>query len=457
MHLTDSRVLFLGVRQHVGKRNIESQFIKNPRYFKPRIIPDKFGAPGDLDFFDGVFTKVYVENWIEKVYFQRWALQEVHRVLVEGGELILKYSVPTPLTKVQIIINRIAKKIIGKTIFVRANRPICIHDMVDVLEEIEYSILDIRLISGDNINKNSMLVDEIAKPKNIVACEIVSKKKVFDIKDRYVFKNRSKFLGLMERDYKAEMESLEMFVDCYQKDLSTSYDNLPAYKRVLVLSPHPDDEMIGVGGTMMSFIDKGSSVTIVQFTNGSNSEAISQVEPSLRKKIRLDEAKRVSNEIGASLIVLEDIDDGKLIASMDTVTRLQSIIDKVNPDVIFSPFVNDPHPDHLAVNEILYKVLLSGCAKKYFNVLGYEVWAFCPYNKISLITRYMSKKIEILSTYRSALRVVNYVRTTEWFSAYHACHINDLKQDYYEVFHSLSLSGYKKLMGEILRDRKNRE
>ena len=64
----------------------------------------------------------------------------------------------------------------------------------------------------------------------------------------------------------------------------------PARTRVLVIAPHPDDEMIGPGGTVIGAIDSGSLVRTLYLTSGSSEPAVTAA--------REQEACATANSVG---------------------------------------------------------------------------------------------------------------------------------------------------------------
>ena len=190
-------------------------------------------------------------------------------------------------------------------------------------------------------------------------------------------------------------------------------------QRALVLSPHPDDELIGVGGTTIEMVSSGSQVKILQLTNGKSAAALRSVRDPLKSRIRLDEAAVVAKELGADFVGWGHNDDGVLTATSKNVSALARLLTEFRPDAVFLPFINDAPPDHVATNMIFCDAYNQIAEDIVEAVYGYEVWSFCPFNCTVDITEHIHRKRELLGIYRTAMRPVDYAWRTELISAYH--------------------------------------
>ena len=109
--------------------------------------------------------------------------------------------------------------------------------------------------------------------------------------------------------------------------------------RILVLAAHPDDEVLGMGGTLAAHSDAGDTVRIVVVTDGSSTQYPGDAEIRARKE---DEAQRAAAELGVTDYVHLDLPDMRL----DTLPHVE--INRVveNHVADFSPqVVYTPHPD----------------------------------------------------------------------------------------------------------------
>jgi LmbE family N-acetylglucosaminyl deacetylase len=119
----------------------------------------------------------------------------------------------------------------------------------------------------------------------------------------------------------------------------------PEIKRALVLSPHPDDEVLGAGGIMADLCRSNIPVTVLAVTDG---EAAYPGTSGLGP-IRQLEQEKALGRIGVSRrdITRLRIPDGGVALHEDRlVGQLQDIL--CPETLLFAPWRLDPHPDHEA-------------------------------------------------------------------------------------------------------------
>jgi LmbE family N-acetylglucosaminyl deacetylase len=123
---------------------------------------------------------------------------------------------------------------------------------------------------------------------------------------------------------------------------------------VLVFSPHPDDESIGVGGYIAQSIENGADVEIVLVTNG---------DFHGNEQERYAEFKEATQILGVAKnnLVFLDFPDGKLDKIDPAVlsVALQSQIELFKPEIIIYPDVQDANPDHSIIGKAVQKILAA--------------------------------------------------------------------------------------------------
>lgn len=130
------------------------------------------------------------------------------------------------------------------------------------------------------------------------------------------------------------------------------YPTLDDIQSVLFIQPHPDDNEIGAGGTMIRLVKKGIPVyglTVTEGRGGSNVYA-----PSELAKIRQREADEAMKITGAINLGCLGYHDQNPIVHEKLVKDLVKIIREVKPDAIISvddKLENELHPVHLAVGK----------------------------------------------------------------------------------------------------------
>lgn len=116
--------------------------------------------------------------------------------------------------------------------------------------------------------------------------------------------------------------------------------------RVLLVAPHPDDEVYGCGGTLLRHLAEGDRVVVSVATDGRRSRALG-VPPAQTAQIRRREAVDAVGELGAELRWL-GLPEGDWRPG-DLAPLLAEILDDERPDIVYAPSRVDFHPEHLRV------------------------------------------------------------------------------------------------------------
>ena len=177
--------------------------------------------------------------------------------------------------------------------------------------------------------------------------------------------------------------------------------DIPA-KRLLVLAPHPDDDVLGCGGVIALNQLKGGQTIIVYFSNKKNA-------------VRKHEAEDSAKILGAETRfwdVSEDEVDGKVPKLMD------ELISRFDPDVILSPGLTDPHPDHYDTASLLAQILEKS------NFPG-EIWQYCVWqpvyaNRLVTIDKVIEQKKKAVKAHSSQLSDRPYLEAILGLNTYRA-------------------------------------
>ena len=117
-------------------------------------------------------------------------------------------------------------------------------------------------------------------------------------------------------------------------------------ERVVVIAPHPDDEMIGCAGTMIRHRQAGDQTRIVVMTDGRRSRACG-FDPPVMAERRREEAGEAARRLGADLDWL-GLPEGEWTAEVGA-AALERILSELSPTVIYVPSAIDYHPEHRRV------------------------------------------------------------------------------------------------------------
>jgi LmbE family N-acetylglucosaminyl deacetylase len=211
--------------------------------------------------------------------------------------------------------------------------------------------------------------------------------------------------------------------------------------RVLVLSPHPDDELIGCGGTLCRLAGAGAQLTILQATDGCRLPSLHGLPASRRKSVRLEEAQRVASALKAGLVLWQE-EDALLRCSPRLASRLARLLDELRPTHVFTPFLGDRHADHRALSDILAAALPAASVEP--QILQYEVWSLSPANLYCDITARAEMLETLLWSYEHALRVDDFVHFCESRNLARALELTK-RHAYVEAFLSTTSGEYRAL------------
>ncbi len=141
-------------------------------------------------------------------------------------------------------------------------------------------------------------------------------------------------------------------------------------QRVLVFSPHPDDETIALGGYIYQSEKNGAEVRIVLVTNGNRHHQMG---------VRYEEFRRATSLLGVSEsdLVFLGYPDGHLKSENQTEVknRLRQELDSFAPQIVLYPTPRDAHPDHAATGTAMEDLLKTEPQDlvKYEYLVHYEL------------------------------------------------------------------------------------
>jgi len=126
---------------------------------------------------------------------------------------------------------------------------------------------------------------------------------------------------------------------------------------VLVFAAHPDDAELSMGGTIARFTSNGLKVGVIDLT---------KAELSTRGDVvtRAKETKAATKIL--KLIVRENlgVKDGEINFSQNLLKKIVSLIRLYNPSIVFAPYFNDRHPDHMDVSNLVKRAVFSSGLEK---------------------------------------------------------------------------------------------
>jgi LmbE family N-acetylglucosaminyl deacetylase len=205
---------------------------------------------------------------------------------------------------------------------------------------------------------------------------------------------------------------------------------------VLVIAPHPDDEVLGCGGTIRLRIERGERVAAVFLTSGEL--GLKRLPLAEARKLRESEARRAARILGITQLFFLHQPDWTLAEQVKAAAAaLRPILEREKPKAIFLPHPNDAHPDHRASLTVL-KLALRGSVLPKPELWGYEVWSPLDVaDEVVDISGVMSRKIRALRAHRSQLAEFDYVKAVRGLNQFRGAMAGKCK--FAEVFRHFPL------------------
>ncbi|MDH5189726.1 MAG: PIG-L family deacetylase [Gammaproteobacteria bacterium] len=190
---------------------------------------------------------------------------------------------------------------------------------------------------------------------------------------------------------------------------------------VVVIAAHPDDEVLGCGGTIIKHVESGDSVSVIILADGEASRG----KKEQKRDARHEELKMAAKILGVSNVSYMNYPDQKMdiIPFLDIVQSIEKALEKLSPTIIYTHHGGDLNLDH----KITYRAVMTACRplpdSKIKGIYSFEVvssteWGlstesqFRP-TKACDITVQLDKKIEALKCYKRELREFPHPRSIE--------------------------------------------
>lgn len=207
--------------------------------------------------------------------------------------------------------------------------------------------------------------------------------------------------------------------------------------KILVIAAHPDDEVLGMGGTIKKYTKNKHDVKIVimatgifarRSQNSKNSTAYNVDKNSMatmEKKLTelRNDAKKASKIMGVTDLELLDFPDNEMdkVSNLEVTKKIESIIEKFKPTVIFTHSQYDINIDHRTIYNATITATRPTSDSTVEKVFSFEVpssteWyfpsKFSPNVFVDIKTE-LTTKIKALSAYKNEIRNFPHPRSTK--------------------------------------------
>ncbi len=200
--------------------------------------------------------------------------------------------------------------------------------------------------------------------------------------------------------------------------------------KILVVAAHPDDELLGVGGTVRRLSDEGNEVYALIMAEGITSRSDKREESDFNELDALKEDSRKACEtVGYKDVEFCGLPDNRMdsLDLLDVIKKLTPYIEKYSPEIIFTHHHGDLNIDHRITNEAVLTCTRPMLGEKVRKIYAFETpssteWnynytePFTP-NVYYDITQTVDFKIKGMDCYKSERREYPHPRSGEALEA----------------------------------------
>ncbi|MGC9506260.1 PIG-L deacetylase family protein [Baaleninema sp.] len=198
-------------------------------------------------------------------------------------------------------------------------------------------------------------------------------------------------------------------------------------QQILIVAAHPDDEVLGCGGTIARHTAEGSTVNVIFLADGVTARDRAD---SAERQRRQAAAHQAANCLGIHSVQFHDFPDNRLdtIELIKIVQTIEQAIAQHQPDTVLTHHAGDVNIDHQRVHQAVVTACRPQPGHPVRTLLFFEVpssteWqppgsapAFLP-NWFIDISDTLERKLEALSAYREELRDFPHPRSREAIEA----------------------------------------
>lgn len=189
--------------------------------------------------------------------------------------------------------------------------------------------------------------------------------------------------------------------------------------KVICIAPHPDDETLGCGGTLLKHKDNGDDIYWLIVTGINQDDGWKQSDIK-KRDIEID---AVEEEYGFTNVFNLRLPTTKIdiIPLSDLIIQISNVYKKVEPDIIYMPFGHDVHTDHQIIVKVLQSTLKWFRYPHIKNVYMYETISETEFNFVENrvfkpnvfvdVSEYLNKKIEIMEIYKGEMKKFPFPRS----------------------------------------------
>lgn len=193
------------------------------------------------------------------------------------------------------------------------------------------------------------------------------------------------------------------------------------YKRILVVLPHPDDEVFPMSGSLRQHIEAGAKVTYACLTLGEMGRNLGN--PPFANRVTLPEVRRGEVQTSAKILGIQDL---RLLGYHDKTiefepfelidAHINQIIEEVEPDLIYTyEPLHGVHPDHNACGAAVIRVVaaMESSKRPPVRCCAFPAEELGPPDVVNDITPFLSYKTDSLKAHKSQFQAYSEIDITK--------------------------------------------
>lgn len=195
---------------------------------------------------------------------------------------------------------------------------------------------------------------------------------------------------------------------------------------VLVVAAHPDDEVLGCGGTLARWADAGWLINVLFMTDGVGARSGPGQELRCQAQDRRRAAERAAAVLGIGAIEFLDFPDNRMdsLELLTVVKEIEYRLERISPQIVLTHHVGDVNIDH----QVVHQATITACRPRpdlcvkelmFFEIASSTEWRpsgsalpFVPDTFVD-ISETLPRKLDALKAYDSEIRPFPHPRSQQ--------------------------------------------
>jgi N-acetylglucosamine malate deacetylase 1 len=192
-------------------------------------------------------------------------------------------------------------------------------------------------------------------------------------------------------------------------------------KQILVIAAHPDDEVLGCGGTIARHIKEGDSVHVLFLGDGVSSRGDSDTKLITKRK---ESAVKACEVLGANIVSFEKFPDNMFDSAwlLDIVRVVESAKKEICPQIIYTHSGGDLNIDHRITCQAVLTAFRPQPDERFFEIRAFEINSSTEWSSSAIIppfipdtfvdiSQYLEKLLNAYSCYADEIREEPHARS----------------------------------------------